>query len=585
MQLYKSEVQIVLKEVHCLKKELYEKRIYIYEINKDSIDIMLRLSIKGVIINGFISSKCFVGETIFNIPIYDIDSVPIRENCLIVYSKNINNMSYEHLKSHFPGNIYRSDELTYDINPELKNVNVSLYGAGVNARNIMFFLDRNEIEVDEIFVTKLSNNQKSLFKTEIKEFSNELCQNKKLIITPKRETDIIDILSYLNGSTNDIYLEKLETILRVFENTFVLSMDIALKENRNIVFIDEENQMSEMYYNTLSAYNIQINFILNPHLTDISLDLKKFSSNTLFIINIYNQENRWKCLKELYDKGFSFHNFNITSLLHVNQSEAFLKNNISFVSDALVGRSVMYNDQSVIGWKLFRKVNGDKIYDKDEIKIIILGNSTSQPDYYPFKSWPERLFELITKNQNATMYVGATVSDDVINEYLRLIRDFNIIKPDLVISFSGIMNMFDETSERGFNIDAFYTDLSKRTNCFGKGFTNNKNCYETWLTVEQMMKSFTEQNGAKFICFLQPVCSYMPEMNLHEKIQFDLLKRSLGSKEFYDNMTKDSSIYINMYDLFWHKKGMIFDLSHYSEEASSIIANEVYRYLKLKSLI
>ena len=66
----------------------------------------------------------------------------------------------------------------------------------------------------------------------------------------------------------------------------------------------------------------------------------------------------------------------------------------------------------------------------------------------------------------------------------------------------------------------------------------------------------------------------MPCMNLFERMQFDLSKKYIGAKNFYESMTSDS-IYKNMLNFFFHKEGMYIDLAHYSEEANVIIAENI----------
>ena len=401
---------------------------------------------------------------------------------------------------------------------------------------------------------------------EVNEYK-ELKNNEALILSVINHGYQKEILNKLCKIENDIYIQTpVEDTVIIQGNTFVLSVDKALKLGHKIFLFDEKNIYTAIYKAIFDLYNVDIEIITNE--SELVYDPRE----SLVVINIYESLKRCEFRSILMDKGYELSNFGYTSLFDVTESDEVIMGKTMPVNDALTGVSIMHKNEKIIGWKQLKSKTG-----YTECKIIILGNSTSQYGLYPFKSWPELLIEKFDdSNMKVTMYVGATSSDDIVSEYLRLVRDYWVIRPDIVISFSGLTNLYDENLLRQFNVSTFWINNS---GAFGSGIRTEENHYEFWMRITSMMKQFVEYNGARFLSFLQPMCCFMPEMSLHEKMQFDLSKKAVGAKCFYDNMNEVDDVYFNLLDLFFHKEGMFIDLSHYSETANLIISDIVYKKL------
>jgi hypothetical protein len=381
-----------------------------------------------------------------------------------------------------------------------------------------------------------------------------------------RKKFVGEILLKLCKVQSDVYIMcNIEEILLVQGNNFVLALDYAIKENRKIIFVDEENIYSDLFTYVLNNSKAEYEQITPEQLLVLELHTRE----CCILINIADSAKRCDIIEYLYRKGLKLENFDFASFFYVTGNRLYIEGKSFPVDDALVGISIKHFGEDIIGWK----IKNTNSLDKPSLKLVILGNSTSQHALYPFKSWPEMMFEKLRNRYNVTMYNAATSSDDVVNEYLRLVRDFNAIKPDIVISFSGLTNLYNENVERQFNVSTMYN--SNINKMCGKGILSTETHYEFWLRIEYMMKNFCEQNGANFLSVLQPINCYMPNMSLNERMQFDLSKKYVGAKNFYESMC-DDSIYINLLDLFFHQNNMFIDLSHYSEEGNSIIAKRIY---------
>ena len=549
----------MIKELYQLEK--YEEcNIYIYGTNKDSIDTMLVLSIRGIKIEGFLSDNPeYIGLKILNTRIFSVSETFSESDLCIIpkHEKRLHNMNIKSIRySEIPRKM---------VNDEI-GTKVSIYGAGVGAYKIIEFFNEQKINIDTIFTSNVSE-KKKIFGIPVKVWETEKSDNNNIVISVINENYINEILSKIYKYPQDVFVTcDIDKTIIIQGNVLILALDCAIKEDRKILFVDEGNIYSRCF-----EYLFAVNGI-DYEKTDFDSVLRRelYSGRYCIVINIMNSTIRCDLVDLLFKRGLQLEKFDLTSLFYITGHRRFVEAKSYPVSDALTGICINHLGEKNIGWKIL----GDGTKNNGEItKIMILGNSTSQYGLFPFKSWPEILYERLVEEHNVIIFNASTSADDVVNEYLRLVRDFHSIKPDIVISFSGLTNIYDENIERRFNISSLYNQNINKV-C-GFGVATKETHYEFWIRIQNMIRMFCIQNEAYYLGVLQHINCCMPTMSLHECMQYDLSKKHKGAVDFYEK-NENHSFYMNMIDLFFHKDDMYIDLAHYSEKGNHIIANEIF---------
>jgi hypothetical protein len=170
------------------------------------------------------------------------------------------------------------------------------------------------------------------------------------------------------------------------------------------------------------------------------------------------------------------------------------------------------------------------------IKVAILGGSTSDPFFADYSElytpWSEMLYEHLQPCiPNIAIACGGIESYISSQELLKLIRDIIPLKPDLVISFSIVNDLFqyftyknerdgaDEknnhykrpflslTAERFYRFAYENAELHKliedvRPICFG--IRDKRNVVEFWIDIMRMMYTLGQEFNFEFLGILQP---------------------------------------------------------------------------------
>ena len=169
------------------------------------------------------------------------------------------------------------------------------------------------------------------------------------------------------------------------------------------------------------------------------------------------------------------------------------------------------------GFELF----GDTL-NPDALKIVALGGSTTESTLYFIKGWAQYLADLLKKSQiPAVVYCGGINGYTSSQELLKLIRDVLPLEPDIVLSFSGLNDVYTSTYElhwpekekRPFvsHFQAkFFGNLveqfPEKNRVIYYGLKNDKTASEVWLNNARMMHAVATEFGVSFLSFYQPYC-------------------------------------------------------------------------------
>ena len=233
---------------------------------------------------------------------------------------------------------------------------------------------------------------------------------------------------------------------------------------------------------------------------------------------------------------------------------------------------------------------------KDDFIIMVLGGSTSDESRDRMKTWSYFLYEKLRENgKNITIYNCATAGYNSAQELLRYLRDGAIIKPNLVISYTGINDL---TKGRGcnFNIPTlryageFYTDNCEQEICFG--IEDERNSFDMWLDNLRNIRALAKNRGAEYIAFAQPgIFMKKKHCTKHEKNMVKMLKILCPDEEIEESvlyreqceLIQDDFI-VNLVNIF-DDEDVYYDSNHIYENGNAIIASKVFEILEKKGLL
>lgn len=565
----------MLRTLETIKKEYREKRIYVWDIDRDAICTFTRAFFGRVNIVGFISpQEEYVGQMFMNRPIVTLDQVACDADGVILVSNEVSEEILRVLpekKAKYWSELVGFDETLCD-------QKIIIYGTGYGADQLCKKLDERDIKISLYCVTKRDQQEKYKGKNviEVSELENyQDCTIIISVISVDFRREILDTLAEFSG----IVYADLEYIVSPMLPLIspMQSLDLAMKRNRKIYLYNEKKGlMTQLIEETLNTYGFSVSgYVYEKEHQEQKIeciyevaydgvDDKLIIINELFL-------NRIIAARRIIESaGFSLESLNYTGFLNYTRAKERMLSEWEEYKDPLVGFNILY-PQGKPGWKVYgqEQING--------IKIIVLGGSTSSEEYC-MENWVSKLYyKLKQSGMQIVIYNGAHIDNDIVDEILRLLRDGYVLKPQIVISMSGVNNLHYKKSSNQFNEERLLS-WAEALSCgqkFYSGVQSEELPYSFWSRNVQLLKVISNFYGAEFFGFLQPMNITMENKTLWEKSFFERQRHIPGAKDFPQHVN-DQSGYINLMALFEHQEGMYFDMCHYTETANEIIANKVY---------
>lgn len=244
--------------------------------------------------------------------------------------------------------------------------------------------------------------------------------------------------------------------------------------------------------------------------------------------------------------------------------------------------------------------------------IAVTGGSTSDVAYED--SWPRALQKLLVdQGYSTSLLIGAVSGYSSGQEVIKFIRDLLPLRPDILISFSGINDIgcLQAASVNHPMVHHHQKNLMQslipergRWN-FGKappskntasglalGKSSDNSPAECWYTNMKILDAISKTFGASFCAFLQPVAgigahtltdheSKVLQEYCQERLPFDYKKAML---EFYtEAQTKasySSGLVIDLVDIFSEHEKVYADVRHPNGVGNRIIADHIFDHLK-----
>lgn len=565
-----SKSVIMLKFIKTIKEDILEKDIYIWNINVDSLDIFLFLGLKHINIKGFVRPLRYTFgdvETILNIPIVSIEEFNNKDNVVLIiadYCITIN--EFKHLINKPIFNY--SDIISIDKNLYIKNVYI--YGIGYGAKKITDFFNEHGIKIKGYITTEEPFKDSSIYwvKKDVKKYNAKDFNNDDIIIISVLKYEIVEeILTNLKNVNCDVYIKDYEYHNDLKNARPIYLLNKGLRENKNIFFIGDYPNYNEQAIKFLELFGLKIINKNNYNIDDLyNLSLED-QNNIVVMINEFDDMKRVDILDKIKLLGFSTSNMNVVGLQAINYSKQYLLKENDFIKDALLGYVQKYGSINSHGWKILTNFN------KNNPKIMILGGSTSTEGLFPPETWMRKLYKKLMKlSFNFDFYIGGTGGYKVANEFLRFLRDGHIIKPDIVISMSGVNDTGQYVFKNKFNLNLNFDDN------INFGFPSEENDYEYWLRIEKIFKMYAESLNCNFFSFLQPMNFYVPNINIECQMLNEEEESIVVNKEYLEN-ANTNDIYINLIDLFHNQPEMFIDNCHYSDKGADILSDKVLKII------
>lgn len=595
---------------------LVQKKKYIFGTNINSFSIFLMSLNENIYIEGFIFNNDNLLEHAFNKKVICLEDVP--ENSIILVPDDLmDSLKSFHLKCCCE--IHRI--YVHQLQNPIKEKGIYIWGSGNNGFKTFKLLSEYNVKIKG-YIDSDVRKKGAIINGLSVSTSENIAQNEVIVIASRYYKQIINFpenkkfenifIDYgtIYGSEYPYILlesgkEYLEDIVwNLYSHFFILMRDVI---HKNII-IYGYNKLGLELKRILFLMDKQVNYFIEDEPVENARDHVKNKFDILYenineniiLISKFNEnatsELVCEALSQLEDMGLNYNgDFKEIKNMADHAIRDMRISNYGCKLDPLLGYTLNYPETSKTYYQYVVLGN-----EKDvSLKIMILGGSTSDiGQYKPEKSWPEFLWDKL--NQRAVIWGGAIGGYNSRQECLKLLRDIGTIKPNIVISYSGINDAYP-MSVKGHPFIHTY-QLAAMKNAGGsfqldEGFESKEDLASLWLRMELSMCAIAQAYGCKFYGILQPAFYNKKVLVKREK-----LISAYGNNFFSDNFSdkkreerynkiltlfmksdtvqKNKFLY-NLSDLFQDNKDEIFkDCVHLFEKGNELVAKAVLKIIQ-----
>ncbi|MDE5698661.1 MAG: hypothetical protein K2I96_14835 [Lachnospiraceae bacterium] len=564
----------MLKILYALAEKYEGKEIFIYGIGFHAMSAFAELSYCGIDITGFVNTnKAYeqhAGKYIMNRRIVVKEEL-VQNDSIVVVPREISKTAIQ--KMLYGICVLEIDEL---LAPDyrLRNKKVIIYGIGQRGNEIYDLLESNGIKPAAACVSeKKQDVWKGLPVYSVDEL--EAAPDIVFILATKLPKYRDEMLGELEDRDAEKYIDLFLTYNDMVSGDMYQIVDKAFGERKNIFLYGNDDELFKFIEKILNRYGVNIGGRIyekgNPDkkIESIYELIYKELDNTAVIVAEWDRERSKAVCDQLSEIGFCIQKHNYTSIY---PKALRYKKGFQVKTDCLLGYSP-YVDERFPGYVVY----GDA--KKDDLKIMVLGGSTSTDGYYQSIGWPYFFWKKFQQQKEVTVYNGAMMGHDVVQELLKLLRDIAYIRPDVVISMGGLNNVnVKKDTDNQFcvkEVMQWITAMAPKER-YISGVKGDECTYEFWHRNLKVMKAVVESYGAKFFGFLQPMNVAKDNPSL-----FDILTTGEDNEDFWvfrERAGKESDpAYRNLISLFDQETEMYIDYCHYSEKANEVLADSVFK--------
>ncbi len=569
-----------------------EKYIWIsnsYEKHKEAQNLFSYLLQKEIYIHGFVTDSPFmVGLKMFHKRIYGTD-VLNKDNAVVFCDLDTD-----------VSDISVIDKVQYikTVHPDMDGDNVVIWGSGVTGEQVFSILKRNSVKI-KYFVDS-DETKVGLVKCGLPVYSP-----KKL----DSENENIEIVEAMEK-----WKELDDTIQNKYEKRFYYQWHSKQKYSMSITSDIDGMKKTVFSLSDDTFYYIGDEKIYIYGIGGIEreaakyLKLMDFDFNGFLVDNL-DEENGdenipVKYVEEiLYETDFKIWVYEGMKVAKLDELGLKYFRNYIFsmhATDITIRRRNVLDINLGHNYLSQGKFPGFVCYGsagEEDYRIVTLGGSTTDGMIYPFKSWPQLLYEKM-ENENITIYNGGIYAYKSGQEVLKLIRDVLALKPNMIIVYDGFNDTYmDERYPYAFDYlnqifkyadahiekDAYMED-GKGIIC--KGIASQNERFDNWLSNIRTMYAIASERNIYFFSFFQPALwskkgKTVQEKNMLLSTKSEQINFQVNSS-FRDCMIRATQIPSYVYDLshiFDNKTDIYMDPCHVWEEGNRIIAQEIEKVI------
>ena len=551
----------MIEHIYTLREELQGKRIFVWDCGRKAMWLFSTLALRGIHVAGFVTNfPEFVGQTIMGRPIISLETFAATKDALAIVDDDVRTGAFNVVASRGQA-LYMQDAL--ELNPSLRKLHPYIYELDDQAWHLAKALGDEGVTVSGLLVKNQKKSRNVLGLPVLALAEARLSRNDAIIIPMQSDHPLDGAITSILDSGFDgyIFIHEVMCHFELWGHSLVFALNQAMLQKRRILLCCADAPSRELLHRVLDGYGIGIHREVNPFPSpgqdasaeDIWTLADEDPERSTLVLGAFSGKKRLELVDAAVDLGFSAADLSLAGLQKTVYNQYFQRDLLAYEHDAKLVVSIDYSSVGGIpGWM----IHGDE--GSASTRIMILGGSTSTELYYP-ESWVEKLYSLFVNDGiDVVIFNGANEGNGAPSELVRMARDIHAIRPDFVISMSG---MNDQRS-----LDSKFEK------------NHHDNPFEYWLRMERYMKHIAESEGAVFLGVLQPMNACMEPKSLLENAYFMSENHKIG-RTFLSGM-RDDDFYCNLLALFHHEQGMFIDRCHYSDEANQRIAEEVYRLLK-----
>lgn len=560
----------MLKSLYTLSQKYVNKKVVVFGVNRSSIVLFTKLSINYQVNVSLFwdADNRFVGQYLVNRRIVSTDELRGIKDFIVIIPKAIS--KDEVLQSAMSDiDVFYIDEVL-SLNEELKEMEIYIYGIGHRGEIIYDELQEQGIAVTGVCVTDKGKVEKWCGHDVISIGQIDRHENCAVIIATdikRSQNEMLEQLEKFNSIQKYILYFMHEGIIS--EGNFFQVINFALLKRKEIWFYCSDNENILYLNDILKRYHINITkTICNEGIFDLEYE----NINNISVIVAENDCARmeWAC-NTLDSMGFGLEKWDYTATGSYTFTSAL---NRVIKKDVLIGKSTYENE----------KYPGYVVYGNDKsakVRMMILGGSTSTDHIYRTTSWVRFLYEkLLAAGYDVVIFNGAVCAHGIVDEFLHMLRDIEPLKPDYVISFSGVNDTYRKQTKNLFNT-RHAEDMISVDGDYISGIESNETLYDFWCRISMLIHITAKQYGAKAYSFLQPMAMANEKLDLIEIGMYDYTEHTKYVKDFRKRASEEKDIfYENLMSMFETNKNVYIDHCHYSTRANEIIAERVFKSIE-----
>lgn len=573
------------------------KDIYVYGVNQDAKAIFVFLLNEKIFVKGFVDEN-YAGCRLYNKKIYSVKEI-VNSHAILIGNNSVDVVGVETYKS-----IYEADD-------RIKNKKIVLYGAGYIGKKVLQLLRDCDIEVTCFIDADQNKWGQSIDGVKIcsKSILEDMDEGYTLVICGKFWKEIWDEIEgeIATKKIDCFYMDEIKEEARGYllkdGDMFLPEYAFLLQEyypEKEVILYGRSTERAKEFLYLLRYFEIKNISIINEEMSQKEFYIEGISNYThledvlfrdSYIVYLF-ENDVYKELQRVHELGLEL-------------AEQFCKWNmpLAYIKD--------YSFDVNLGWtqSYCSEDAGVNVYKgASEQKIVVLGGSTSADEMYPFKSWPQLLYEKLGKQ--VTVYNCAIDGYTTAQELIKLIRDAVELKPDLVITYDGyndvgggdkidkkfwIMNTYIKKIYHNVSLNTLDDVRSPREQVIWEGIsTHTDQVMDYYEKNLEYMNAVCQINRIKYMSFIQPTfwgtLQGKTSLTKHEKEMSLVCNWEHLTKGCYALRKEAKEIdakhdYIIDFSAIFDEEDVFMDWCHVYEKGNEIIADKIYEAIKEKGII